>query len=69
MDNSNQSNGQRAESSHSPENSEAGHWRGFGAPPTAGLMARPVVRPPRRPRPPQPWPFWRAPLKMKSFHV
>ena len=32
MDNSNQSNGQRAEGSHFPENSEAGHWRGFGAP-------------------------------------
>jgi hypothetical protein len=32
MDNSNQSNGQRAEGSHFPENNEAGHWRGFGAP-------------------------------------
>jgi methanogenic corrinoid protein MtbC1 len=32
MDNSNQSNGNRAESPHFPENSEEGHWRGFGAP-------------------------------------
>jgi hypothetical protein len=32
MDNSNQSNGNRAEVSHFPENGEAGHWRGFGSP-------------------------------------
>jgi len=32
MDNSNQSKGNRAEGAHFPENSEAGHWRGFGAP-------------------------------------
>jgi len=32
MDNSNQSKGNRAEGSHFPENTEAGHWRGFGAP-------------------------------------
>ena len=32
MDNSNQSKGNRAEGAHFPENTEAGHWRGFGAP-------------------------------------
>ena len=32
MDNSNQSNGNRAEGSHYPENRDEGHWRGFGAP-------------------------------------
>ena len=32
MDNSNQSNGNRAEAPHFPENGEAGHWRGFGSP-------------------------------------
>lgn len=69
MDNSNQSNGNRAEAPHFPENGEAGHWRGFGSPPTAGLMARKARGPSQQPQPPQPWPFWRAPFKVKSFLV
>ena len=45
MDNSNQSNGNRAEGSHFPENGEAGHWRGFGSPANNHFNGAPGISP------------------------
>ncbi len=45
MDNSNQSKGNRAEDAQFPENSEAGHWRGFGAPANSRFDGMPGLLP------------------------
>ena len=45
MDNSNQSKGNRAEGAHFPENGEAGHWRGFGAPANSRFDGMPGLLP------------------------
>jgi methanogenic corrinoid protein MtbC1 len=45
MDNSNQSKGNRAEGAHFPENTEAGHWRGFGAPANSRFDGMPGLLP------------------------
>jgi len=45
MDNSNQSKGNRAEGAHFPENTEACHWRGFGAPANSRLDGIPGLLP------------------------